>query len=133
MKRVQTIERLIADAERRLQKVSLDAAKIEAELKQLQDQLLEVKASGTQLPLPLEGRKRGLSDKWGAVLNFLVLRSPNPVTVDEVVHFATENDLRITRSAIRAQLHNYEKRGFLERIEDGTYLATQTARAYCDY
>jgi hypothetical protein len=126
-------ERLIADAERRLRKANLDAAMLKAELARLQRQLVDAKEAGQQLPLPLEMRKRGLSDKWGAVLNFMVLRAPNPVSIDEIFMFATENELQITRAALRAQLHNYEKRGFVERVSDGVYLATSAARAYCDY
>jgi hypothetical protein len=133
MSRVRTIERLIADAEQRLRRASLDKAKIKAELAELKRQLAVAQQEGKQLPLPLGPRKRGLSDKWATVINFMVLRAPNPVTVDELEAFAAENDLGITRAALRAQLHNYEKRGFIERVSDGVYLATAAARAYCDY
>jgi hypothetical protein len=111
MSRVRTIRRLIADAQQRLRKVNSDAEKIRAEIAELERRLSDAE----QLALPLEQRRRGLSDKWGTILNYLVLRAPNPVTVDEILVFATENDLGVTRAAIRAQLHNYEKRGFVTR------------------
>jgi len=133
MSRVRTIERLIADAEQRLGRASRDAAKIRAELVELRRQLRDSKEDGFQLPLPLAPRTRGLSDKWATVLNFMVLRAPNTVSIDELSMFAAENDLSITRAAMRAQLHNYEKRGLVERVSDGLYVATAAARAYCDY
>jgi hypothetical protein len=133
MSRVRTIERLIANAERRQREANSDLKKIDAELAELKERLFEAKHEATQLPLPLENKSRGLSDKWTTVLNFMILRAPNPVSVDELLNFAAENKLQITRAGIRAQLHNYEKRGFVERISDGLYLATAAARAYCDY
>ena len=129
MSREQTIERLIADAEHRLRRAAGEASKIEEELKELKRQLSEAR----QLNLPLQKKRRGLSDKWGTVLNFMVVRAPNPVTVDDIYLFAVDNDLGITRAAIRAQVYNYEKRGFVERVGDGTYLATAAARSYCGY
>src|SRR5262245_24819568 len=133
MSRVRTIERLIADAEQRLEVATKGAAKIRQELKDLRSQLREAQFEGLQLALPLAPRRRGMSDKWSAVLGFMVLRAPNPVSIDELVIFAVENELGITRPSIRAQLHNYEKRGFVERVSDGIYLATAAARAHCDY
>jgi dihydrodipicolinate reductase len=120
---------LIADAEQRLRKASADAAKIAEEINHLTRQLKEAK----QLTPPLAKKGRGLSDKWGTVLNFMVLRAPNPVTVDEVFLFAVGNRLEISHAAIRAQFYNHEKRGFLERVSDGTYSAASAARVYCDY
>jgi hypothetical protein len=133
MSKKRTIERLIHDAEHRLRIAHQEVSKIQGELAVLKGKLLEAEAEERQLALPLGTRVRGLSDKWSTVLNFMVLRAPNPVTVDEVLALAIENNLDITRAAIRAQLHNYEKRGFLERVSDGVYLATSAARAYCDY
>lgn len=133
MAQKRTIERLLADAEQRLRLAQRDIKKIEAELSELQRSLREAELAEQQLPLPLKPRARGLSDKWATVLNFIVLRAPNPITVDEIAHFASENNLDISRAAIRAQLHQYEKRGFVERVSDGIYLATAAARAYCDY
>jgi len=133
MSRKRTLERLIADAEQRLRLAHQDIQKVESELAQLKRRLDEARLADQQLPLPLPARARGLSDKWSTVLNFMVLRAPNTVSIDEIVGFALENQLDISRAAIRAQLHHYEKRGFVERVSDGLYLATASARAYCEY
>ena len=111
----------------------MDLSKIDEELSELKRHLAEAEEEGSQLQLPLPNRARGLSDKWATVLNFLVLRAPNPVSIDELLHFASENGLKISRAGARAQLHNYEKRGFVERVSDGIYVATAAARAYCDF
>jgi DNA-binding HxlR family transcriptional regulator len=116
-----------------LRRATQGAAKIAAELQVLKQQLRELQEEGRQLPLPLGRRKRGLSDKWLTILNYLVLRAPNPITVEELFAFATDNELGISRTAMRAQLHHYEKRGLVERVSDGVYLATSAARAFCDY
>jgi Fic family protein len=128
-----TIERLIADAEQRLRLANQDLKKIQTELKELRHRLEEAELAEQQLALPLGSRARGLSDKWAIVLNFMVLRAPNPISIDEIAVFVSDNKLDISRAAIRAQLHHYEKRGFVERVSDGLYLATSAARAYCDY
>lgn len=133
MSRKRTIERLIADAEQRLRSAHQGLRKIEAELAELRERLEEAEVAEQQLALPLASRTRGPSDKWATILNFMILRAPNPISLDEVVAFAAENKLDVSRAAIRAQLHHYEKRGFVERVSDGFYLATSAARAYCDY
>lgn len=133
MSNARTIDRLIADAKKRLHSAQQDIRKIEAELGELQRRLKEAELAEQQLILPLGSRARGLSDKWGTVLNFIVLRAPNPISIDEIASFVAENKLDISRAAIRAQLHHYEKRGFVERVSDGLYLATAAARAYCEY
>jgi hypothetical protein len=132
-KRVRTIERLITDAERRLHLAKSDVKKVSAELDELVERLDETRREEEQLHLPLEAKVRGLSEKWGAVLNFMVLREPNPVSIDEILQFAAENDLAITRSSARAQLYNYSQRGFVERISDGHFVATNDARDFCEY
>lgn len=133
MSRIRRIERLITNAELRLSNKRQEVDKVLGELEELRKQLEEVKLADSQLPLPLERKSRGLSEKWGAVLNFMVIRSPNPVSLDEILQFAADNDLKISRAAARAQLHNYTQRGLVERIGDGLYSATNAARDYCDY
>jgi hypothetical protein len=124
---------LIADAEHRLRQANKGVEKIDDELAELKRRLAEAEQEGAQLDLPLPSRTRGLSDKWATVLSFMVVRSPNAVSIDEILQFAAENRLAISRAAARAQLHNYEKRGFVQRISDGLYLATPSAKAYCEY
>jgi len=133
MSRERTIKRLIADAEQRLRHANSEVAKIDTELSELKRRLADAEIEGTQLPLPLANKGRGLSDKWSTVLNFMVVRAPNPVSIDELLAFASDNGLKISRATLRAQLHNYEKRGFVERVSDGLYLATAAAKAYCEY
>ena len=103
MSRVQRIERLIANTSRRLELAQHEVHKIKAELKELGEKLAEAKLEERQfqLPLALEPRTRGPSEKWAAVLNFMLLRSPNAVSLDELLHFATQNQLNISRSSAR--------------------------------
>lgn len=123
----------MANAERRKQRALAEVEKVNGELKELNRKLLEAQQEEKQLPLPFETRTRGLSEKWASVLNFMVLRSPHPVSIDEILQFAAENDLDISRASVRAQLYNYAQRGLIERLDDGLYLTTSMARAYCDY
>lgn len=127
------IERLISNAELRLRNKTQEAAKVANELEDLRQQLNEARSAAHQLPLPLERKVRGMSEKWASVLNFMVLRSPNPVSIEEILQFATDNNLKINRATARAQLHNYTQRGLIERLGDGLYLTTNAARDYCDY
>lgn len=133
MSRVQRIERLIANASRRLELAQHEVLKIKSELRELNQKLAEAKLEEQQFLLPFEPRTRGPSEKWAAVLNFMLLRSPNAVSIDELLEFASQNQLNISRSSARAQLHHYEQRGIVERIGDGLFLPTDAAKAFCDY
>lgn len=133
MSRVRRLERLIQNAERRRKLAADEILKVDAEIRELKRRLAQAQEDERQLVLPLDTRTRGMSEKWAAVLNFMLLRRPNPVSLDEVLIFATQNDLNISRAAARAQLHNYVQRGIVERLSDGLYLPTEAAKAYCDY
>ncbi|MBI1383357.1 MAG: hypothetical protein GC150_00385 [Rhizobiales bacterium] len=132
-KREQRLLRLIHNTELRLQRAIDEASKIRAELVELRERLAVAQSEAAQIPLPFENKVRGMSEKWASVLNFIVLRSPQPVSVDDILAFAHENGLEVSRSSVRAQLHHYVQRGFIERIGDGAYLITHEGRRYCDY
>lgn len=133
MSRIKRLERLIDHAEQRLQRATAEVDKVRAELNELRGKLELAREEEKQLELPLDIRTRGVSEKWAAILNFMVLRSPNPVALDEIVLFAAQNNLDISRSSARAQLHNYVKRGLIERLADGLFLPTDEARIFCNY
>ena len=133
MSRVQRIERLIRNAEVRLGYAKSEVDKITAELSDLAVKLAEAQAEDQQLTLPLDMKSRNISEKWSSVLNFMLIRRPNPVTLDEILAFAAENKLEITRASARAQLYNYVQRGVVERLSDGLYIPTDMARTYCSY
>ncbi|KUO60345.1 MAG: hypothetical protein APF80_07270 [Alphaproteobacteria bacterium BRH_c36] len=133
MSRVERLERLIGDTARRLERAEKEVAKIRNELLELRTKLNDARAQQQQLDLPFEKRGRRPSEKWSAVLNFMLLRSPNPVSIDEILQFASENDLDITRASTRAQLHHYVQRGILERLGDGLYAPTFLTKGFCDY
>ena len=133
MSRIQRLERLIQNAVVRLERAQNEVAKVRTELKELRQNLHDAQVEEQQLSLPFGQKARGLSEKWSAVLNFIVLRSPNPVSIDEILQFAAENSLDISRAAARAQVHNYVQRGILTRVSDGIYLPTDAAKVYCDF
>ena len=132
MKRIQVIKKLIADAENRLRRATIEVGKINSELVDLRVQFETAIRAEQQLPLPLENPTRGLSDKWASVLGYMLVRRPNPVSIEEILQFAAENDLSITRAAARAQLYNYTQRGLVERLNDGLFKATIEAQDFCD-
>lgn len=133
MSRANRIEQLILHAETRLRAAKAEADKIRGELRELRARLDAARDEERQLSLPLDMRSRGISDKWAAVLNYMLVRMPNAVSIEEILAFAAENSLDISRASARAQLHNYVKRGILLRVADGLYLPTDQARVYCDY
>jgi len=45
--------------------------------------------------------------------------------------FIGERNFAINRNAVRSQLHSYAIRGFLERVGDGLYRATDVVKSYC--
>lgn len=132
MSRITRLKRLVTDAERRLSRTQAEVLKVSGELRELRRRLLEAEQEELQLVLPLSKGVRGISAKWAAILEFMVLRNPNPVSIDEILKFASDNQLVITRSAVRAQLHNFSRRGFVERVSDGLYISTETAKLICD-
>ena len=133
MSSAQRILRLLADAKQRLRKTQDEVEKIKSEILALESQLIAAREADAQPRLPLGDNTRGLSEKWAAVLNYMVLRQPNSVSVDELMSFTADNNLNITRSAMRAQLYNYAQRGFVERVSDGLFRTTDYAREFCDY
>lgn len=133
MSRVQRLERLIKSTEQRLELAQTEVGKIRAELRELLRKLEEAKQEQEQLVLPLEVRGRRPSEKWSSVLNFMILRYPNAVSLDEILHFSSTNNLDISRSALRAQLYHYNQRGIVDRVGDGLYITTDNAKAFCDY
>jgi hypothetical protein len=133
MTRVQRIERLIKNAELRLANAKESVEKIKSELKLLQLKLEDALADDMQLQLPLDVKTRSITDKWSSVLNFMLVRRPNPVNIDDILEFAAENKLEISRASARAQLYSYVQRGIVERVSEGLYLPTDVARTYCNY
>ncbi len=133
MSRVGRIQQLIESSSRRLERAQSEVQKIKAEIRELQRQLEQAKFTEQQLSLPLERRGRGPSEKWAAVLNFMLLRSPHAVSLDEIIDFASQNNIDISRSAARAQFHHYAQRGIVERVADGLYLPTDAAKIFCNY
>lgn len=133
MSRVQRLERLISNARRRLELAQDDVSKIKGELRELSEKLESAKLEEEQLSLPFVQRGRRPSEKWSAILNFMLLRSPHAVNIDEILNFSVQNNLDLSRAAIRAQLYHYHQRGIVDRIEDGLFLPTESTKVYCDY
>jgi hypothetical protein len=84
-----------------------------------------------QLELPDLPKPREFSPEWREILCLFLKRAPNPASIDDVVQFIEERKFRITRNAVRSQLHSYVNRGFLERLGDGLYRATDVVKRYC--
>lgn len=74
---------------------------------------------------------RGISTAWKKILNYFLQKSPNYVSISEVMQFISENELGISRNAVRSQLHLYEQRGFLKRVSEGEYKATGAIKRVC--
>ncbi|MGE3917109.1 MAG: hypothetical protein AB7F78_15570, partial [Hyphomicrobiaceae bacterium] len=79
MSKVERFERLLRNARRRLAVAEAEVRKVQSEIEDLSARLEEARLADTQLTLPFEQSGRSLSAKWAAVLNFMLLRRPNPV------------------------------------------------------
>ena len=76
-------------------------------------------------------RGRDISPGWRRILGLFIKRLPAPVSIGDVMNFVTEHELGISRNAVRSQLHLYANRGFLKRVGDGLYKATDAVKRVC--
>jgi hypothetical protein len=76
-------------------------------------------------------RGRDISPAWRMILGYFLKRLPAPASIGDVMGFIADNDLRISRNAVRSQLHLYANRGFLKRVGDGLYKATDAVKRIC--
>jgi hypothetical protein len=72
-----------------------------------------------------QGRTGMRSGNWRQVFEFIARNWPNPVTNDQMMGYAMNNGLTLTRQALRAQLSTYTEKGALERVSDGVYRITE--------
>ncbi len=124
---------MIEYAERRLADAVEHVSSVRQELAELRAQLDAAKQEERQFAFDFGSGSRKPSEHWAAILNYMLIRSPNPTAIDEIMAFAEQNDIRLKRSAVRVQLHHYAQRGLVERVGDGLYLPTDSAKIYCDY
>lgn len=75
--------------------------------------------------------KPDISPSWRQILGYILRRSPNPTSIDEIMSYIQHNNLRINRNAVRSQLHLYAQRRFLKRVSDGLYIATDAIKRIC--
>jgi hypothetical protein len=128
---VKELDRLIRHCAQRLNKARDDVRRLEGELEGLLAARNALFHDEPQLELPDLPRQREISPEWREILCHLLRRAPNPVSIDEVMEFIEAHRFQISRNAVRSQLHAYVNRGFLERLGDGLYRATDVVKAYC--
>jgi hypothetical protein len=129
--KLEQLDNLIRARAARLGKARDEIRRLEGELEGLLEARRALFAHEPKLQLPELPRARDLSAEWNDILCFILRRAPNPTSIDDVMQFIVERKFQIRRNAVRSQLHVYMNRGFLERVGDGLYLATDAVKPYC--
>ena len=80
---------------------------------------------------PSEHRGREISRDWRKILGHFLKVAPNPMSIDDIMGFINKSNMVISRNAVRSQLHIYCNRGFLKRVSDGHYRATDAIKRIC--
>jgi hypothetical protein len=125
------LDRLISEYSRRLNKARAEAQRLEIEIAALVRARRAIFENDEQLELPDLPKTREISREWKEILRFFLQRLPNPVSIDEVMGFIADHGFSINRNAVRSQLHVYVARGFLERLGEGLYRATDAVKPLC--
>lgn len=130
--KVEDLDKLIRQLQLRLEKARTDVVRFEAELKGLMSarNALFHHVGSSVAPISLPGRE--ISPEWKEILSYFLKAAPQAISIDEVMQFIASRDLEINRNAVRSQLHAYVNRGFLERVQEGLYRATDAVKRYCD-
>lgn len=132
------LDELIRSCIRRLNKARDDLTKAHGEVIRLEGELEGLRAArrtlqeeSSQLELPIEKKHRAISSQWNDILCHFLASAPRPLSIDDIMAFIAIKGFDITRNAVRSQLHLYMNRGFLERVGDGIYRATDVVKRYC--
>lgn len=127
--RIDELNRLIRQYQMRLEKARKEAELLEGEIRGLIAARNLFTHGDVQSNSELSlSSGRDLSSEWRTILSYFDQVAPQPVTIDELMHFIDARHLRINRNAVRSQLHHYVKRRYLERLDDGVYRATPLMR-----
>jgi hypothetical protein len=129
--KVTELDRLIRNCAQRLNRARDDARRLEGELEGLLAARNALFHNEPQLELPELPKPREISPEWREILCLFLKRAPNPASIDEVMEFIERHRFQINRNAVRSQLHSYVNRGFLERLGDGLYRATDVVKRFC--
>ena len=132
------LDNLIRGCVRRLARARDDLRKAQDEVTHLEGELEGLRAArrtlqeeDPQLELPIQGKSRNISSEWSEILCHFLARAPNPLSIDDIMGFIALRGFAINRNAVRSQLHLYMNRGFLERVSDGVYRATDLVKRLC--
>jgi hypothetical protein len=126
---VDDLDRLIRQQTLKLEKLRAEVAKLEGELRGLNAaRNLIARGMGAATTTLFQ---REISKEWREILTYFLRASPNPVSIGEVMQFIDSRGIQINRNAVRSQLHHYVNRGFLERIGEGLYRATDAVKPLC--
>ena len=127
------IDANIRQAQRRAHDLRIELDKLEGELSGLRAARTivtgEEQAPSRDTAPP--HKRTEISAPWRKILSHFVSKSPNAVSIDDVMIFIHNHNLEIGRNAVRSQLHNYAQRGFIKRIRDGLYVATDAVKRVC--
>jgi hypothetical protein len=69
-------------------------------------------------------RGRSLSSGWKAVLVGLSVMGARGASLDEIASLCEKGGISLKRPTLRAQMSNYVKAGYLERVEFGRFSVT---------
>lgn len=127
------IDANIRQARRRAEELRIELEKLEGELSGLRAARAIVTGEdhSPNQDVATPSKRTEISGPWRKILSHFVSKSPNAVSIDDVMIFIHNNNLEIGRNAVRSQLHNYAQRGFLKRISDGLYIATDAVKRVC--
>jgi len=111
--------------EKKLAELERQKIEIEAQIGAYRDMLARAQQERKR-PRSVDGsRGRPISPTWQMMLNFLADTWPASATNDELVSFAAQRGVNLTRENLRSQLSLYTERGLLERAKTGVYRITE--------
>lgn len=116
------LNELIVEAREQVDAARVQLADAEGNLRGL-----ELARDSILLSRPTAARHtKSVSKKWRSILRFI--ESSNFATIDEIMEYIRDDDLRIARHSVRSQLSLYAASGLVLRVDEGTYALTDEGR-----
>lgn len=78
-----------------------------------------------------ERRERALAPQWADMLRFIGERGK--ASLNDLMAYAADKEHGINRNTLRSQVSIYSERGWLDRVEVGTFRLTEAGAAKCGF
>lgn len=120
------LDQIIAECQSRISILKQQLIQVEAELSGYLIAKDTLSRAGIgQRRIEGEGSGRSLSESWSRILAFIGTKRGQGASIDEIVDFAVQAGITVSRPSIRSQLSIYTNKDFLHRVAGGLYQLTE--------